>query len=483
MRRHVTVALLALLPAAPAAAQILPAEYAARRDSVAAHMERGALIAFGAPSFVGHHFEMKQLPAFDYLTGFREPDAVLVFVNDDGARRGTLFTETPSVRTQLYDGFREDPASIADRTGLRVRPLRELGTHVDSLAAAGLALFELRDFRSSDYAARDTLTRGRAFVERLKRRHPGLAVRDLHGEVDRLRARKSAAEIELLRRAVALTDSAHRVAHAVVRPGAWEHEVEAAIEQTFRAAGAEGPAFSSIVGSGPNSTILHYVENERRMEDGEVIVMDIGAQVDGYAADVTRTLPVNGRFTPEQRAIYDLVLEAQKAAERQARPGAPAAASVDSSVAVRLQGLSRLGLVESPTATFDPPWPVSCEGQPAQCLQGMLFMIHGISHGIGLEVHDPAQFYFDGRYGVGDVFTIEPGIYISSRVLDLLEDTPKNKAFIAAVSETVKRYDEIGVRIEDDYLVTAEGAERLSTGSPREPDEIEAAMASARGGR
>lgn len=480
--RPAALLLLALAPP-PAAAQIAPDEYAARRAALAERMGEGALVAFGAREFVGHNFEFRQLPAFDYLTGFHEADAALVMVHEDGAVRATLFTLTPSVRTQVYDGFRERAADVARRTGFRVRPVEELGAHVDSLVGAGLPLYELRDFESADYAARDTLTRGGAFVAALRKRHRGLEVGDLHPVVNAMRATKTSAEVVILKRAIALTDQAHLVALGAVRPGAWEYEVEAAIEHTFRSAGA-GPAFSSIVGSGPNSTTLHYVANDRRMEAGDVVVMDVGATVEGYAADITRTVPVAGRFTVEQRAVYDLVLEAQKAAERLVRPGVPAAASLEASRAVRLEGLARLGLIQSAEATFDPPWPVDCERDPPGCLQGTLFMIHGISHGIGLEVHDPARFYTGERtYGVGDVFTIEPGIYVNAALLDLLPDTPKNRAFVRAVRETVGRYDRIGIRIEDDYLVTETGAERLSTGSPREADEIETAIARARRGR
>lgn len=470
-------ALLLILAVAtlPLDAQIPEAEYAARRDSVAARMGPGVLIAFGAPESVNHQFSFSQRPSFDYLTGFEEPDAVMVLIHDDGVRY-TLFTSRPTVRTQFYNGFREDPEQLAKRKGAMVRPLDELRSYVDSLAGSGLPFYELRDFQTYDYMAEDSLTRGGAFVEELRARHPGLDIADLHPVVAQLRARKSPAEVALLRKAIAITDAAHRVALRALDPGAREYEVEAAIEATFRGKGADGPAFSSIVGSGPNSTTLHYVANDRRMEAGEVVVMDIGAQVEGYAADVTRTAPVSGTFSADQRAIYDIVLAAQKAAEDQVGPGVPAAASVKASMGVRLQGLAELGLIQSPQATYDPPWPVDCEARSDQCLQGMLFMIHGISHGIGLEVHDPSHSYFDGTYAPGDVITIEPGVYIQASVLDMLPDTPKNRAFVAAVREAVERYDDIGVRIEDDYLITEDGVERLSA-APREVDAIEAAMA------
>jgi Xaa-Pro aminopeptidase len=216
------------------------------------------------------------------------------------------------------------------------------------------------------------------------------------------------------------------------------------------------------------------------MRDGDVVVMDIGASYDGYAADVTRTVPVNGRYTPEQRAIYQLVRDAQAAAERGVRPGASAVASTDSAVAVRLRGLARLGLIESPEATFDPPWPADCARDARACRQGQLFMIHGISHGIGLETHDPAQFYYGERtFQPGDAFTIEPGLYISERLLDILPDTPRNRAFAAKVRAAVRKYEGVGVRIEDDYIVTERGSEWISR-APREIDEIERLMAGKR---
>jgi len=199
---------------------------------------------------------------------------------------------------------------------------------------------------------------------------------------------------------------------------------------------------------------------------------------------VTRTIPVSGTFTPAQRALYQLVLDAMKAAERNSGPGRSHAAAHDSSFEVRARGLARLGLIESAEATFDPPWKPDCTRQPLQCRQAMLWMIHGISHGIGLAVHDPAAFYEGDRtYRPGDAFTIEPGIYVTRQSLEALEDTPRNRAFIAAVRGAVAKYEATGVRIEDDYIVTPTGLERISTGAPREIADVEAAMARGRASR
>ena len=174
--------------------------------------------------------------------------------------------------------------------------------------------------------------------------------------------------------------------------------------------------------------------------------------------------------------MYQLVRDAQAAAERNSKPGMSAQAAQDSSVVVRTRGLAALGLIESEDATFDPPWQASCERTPQSCKQANFWMIHGISHGIGLAVHDPAQFSSGDRvFKPGDAFTIEPGIYVSSRMLDALPDTPKNRAFIAKVRPVVARYENTGVRIEDDYVVTERGLERIST-APREIAEIEALM-------
>jgi Xaa-Pro aminopeptidase len=253
--------------------------------------------------------------------------------------------------------------------------------------------------------------------------------------------------------------------------------VQGAIEYAWRLNGAAGPAFGGILGSGPNSTSFHYHLNHRVMQAGDVIVMDVGALYQGYVADVTRTAPVSGKFSADQRAIYQTVRDAQKAAEAVSRAGQRVEVSDSAARAVLAAGLARLGLIESADAAFDPPWPQRCQLVPVACKQAYLFMPHGLGHGIGLEVHDPggASISPTGRFEVGEMFTIEPGLYISTKLLEMLPDTPRNRAFIAKVRPLVQRYRDIGVRIEDDYLITPDGLEWLSRG-PREADEIEAAM-------
>jgi Xaa-Pro aminopeptidase len=452
---------------------ISPAEYAARRDSLAARIDSGVVVAFGAPDPTGIHKE-PQLAGFRYLTGFLEPNAAFLLVKRGRTTQGILFTATRDPRRVLYDGFPPDSAQVARQTGLVVRSLPALAPLVDSLVQLGLPIYHLRDFASSDAADSDSLTRGSRFLADLKARHPKVQVEDAHPLVDALRARKSPAEIALLRRAINITVASLKHAMAQAKPGIWEYELEAMIEGGFRSAGADGTSFGSIVGSGPNSTQYHYEKNNRRMNAGEVVVMDVGASYQGYAADVTRTVPVSGKFTAEERAVYQLVRDAQAAAEKVAKPGASWKAWSDTARAVEARGLARLGLIESPDATFDPPWKASCSSRPVSCTQAFLYMAHGLGHGIGLEVHDPPPTYLDGgTFEVGHVFTIEPGVYISTKLLDMLPDTPKNRAMIAKVRKAVERYQNIGVRIEDDYLITPNGVEWLSR-APREVPEVEA---------
>jgi Xaa-Pro aminopeptidase len=463
-----------LLPATLVAQEMPPAEYSARRDSLAARIDSGVVIAFGAPDPVGIR-RWTQLPAFRYLTGFLEPNAAFILVKRGATVRGTLFTASRDPRRALYDGFPPDSSVVSRETGLMVRSLPALRPVVDSLLAGGLPIYDLRDFATADAAKQDTLTRGSRFVADLVARNPGLVVQNAHPIVDSLRRRKSPAELALLRRAIGVTVGAHREALRATKPGMWEYQLETLIESAFRRTGCDGPAFTSIIGSGPNSTQYHYQTNNRRMAAGDVVVMDVGASCGGYAADVTRTIPVAGRFTPEQRAIYQLVRDAQAASERVARPGAAWQAWRDSTRAVEARGLARLGLIESAEATFDPPWAERCQTDSVYCTQAFLYMAHGLGHGIGLEVHDPPHPWVGtGTFQVGDVFTIEPGIYISTRLLDMLADTPKNRAMIAKVRPVVERYQNIGVRIEDDYLTTPGGVEWLSR-APREISEIEAA--------
>lgn len=483
IRRRLPAAIaasLVCLAAAPAAlhAQIPSSEFAARRDSLAAQVGDGVVVAFGGRTPVHDFGTFFQLPAFHYLTNFDEPDAAFVMVVRGGRGESTIFITPSDPRRAFYYGRRPDTATVERDFGLKGRSFPALNLVLDSLAGSGLPFYTLADFEDADFARADSLTRGQVFMRAFAAKHAGFEMRDAHAIVDRLRARKSDAELALLRKAAEISSEGHRAAMLTANPR-HEYELRAALEFAFTRLGAERPAYGSIVGAGANGTQLHYMKNTAPARPGDLVVMDAGAEYHGYAADITRTIPVSGTFTPEQREIYQLVRDAQAAAERNSTAGLSQRAAQDSSFVVRARGLARLGLVESVAAQLDLPWPADCS-QPHACSQTMLWTIHGISHGLGLAVHDPAQFYSgDGTYRVGDVFTIEPGIYITTASLDALPDTPRNRAFIAKVKATVLKYQNTAVRIEDDYIITATGLERIST-APREIAEIEALMKKAR---
>jgi Xaa-Pro aminopeptidase len=477
-------AVLIALAAPPLAAQSSPmaepiplAEYAARRTALVSRVDSGVVIAFGAPEPVNYWPTFFQTPHFYYLTGFAESDAALVMVKRGGSTSATLYVPTRSPIRERWDGARTAPAELAAKTGIPGADLSRLRPAVDSLAASGLPFYVVSDAQTGDFVARDTLTRGGRFLSHMRLAHPFLVMHSLDTLVNRLRAKKSPAEIALLRRATEISDRAHREAMRAAAPGCGEYEIQSLLEGTFRRFGGDRPGYGSIVGSGPNATILHYMENGRVMREGELLLIDAAASFGHYSSDVTRTMPVSGRFTPAQRELYRIVRDAQEAFVRQIRPGVHYDVASDSGKAVVAKGLLRLGLIQSADGTIDPPEGMRCpEGG---CLQLQLFALHGFGgHGIGVEVHDPAQYYqeIDDRFGVGDVFTVEPGLYVSPELLASLPDTPKNRALLTRIRPAVEKYRHMGVRIEDVYALTDRGLQWLSNGSPREIEEIEALM-------
>jgi len=455
---------LVLAAASPLAAQIPQSEYADRRARLAEALPDGAFLSLGAPEPAADYLPFAQATRFRYLTGFTEPDAALLMLKQGGRVTGTLFVLPNDPATETWTGRRAGLAAAQRTTGLPTRPIEALEQVLDSLLTAGTPLAIALNLTESG----DTLAHEQLFLQALTRGHTDARIVEASAPVMRLRGTKSAAEQDLLRKAVAITVTAQQEALRLVEPGMNEFEVQALIEYTFRRNGAERPGFASIVGSGPNSTALHYSANDRFMQAGDLLVMDIGALYGGYSADVTRTVPVSGTFTPEQRAIYQIVRDAQAAAERQVRIGGPMRALSDSATAVMAAGLTRLGLIDGPRATYD------C-GPDQQCLQLRMYYMHGLGHGIGLDVHDPDQYEATGRIAAGSVFTIEPGLYVRENLLEILPDTPGNRALAQRIGGAVRAHANIGVRIEDDYVITARGMERLST-APREIAEIEAAM-------
>ncbi|MBA3759524.1 MAG: aminopeptidase P family protein [Gemmatimonadales bacterium] len=460
----------------PARSQVSRNDYAARRTAVLSGIDSGVVVAFGEVEPVSYWPTFFQLPSFYYLTGFGETDAALVLVKRKDGASATMFVPTRNAVQERWIGARTRTADMKTRTGIDGRDIAELGSAVDSLAKSGLPFYLISDVRAAENVTADSLTRGRRFLSELRTSHPWLVTRSLDTAVIRLRAKKSAAEIALLRKAAQISVKGHQEAMKATAPGCGENEIQALLEGTFRRLGGDRPGYGSIVGSGSNATILHYMEDNRVMQEGELLLIDAAGSFDHYSADITRTLPVSGRFTPEQRTIYQIVLDAQGAFVRQIKPGSSLLASNDSGKAVVAKGLLRLGLIESAGATFDPPAGMPCP--PSGCSQLSLYALHGYGgHGIGLEVHDPAQYYQAAhRFEPGDVFTVEPGLYFSPDLLGSLPDTPKNRTMLAKVRPAFEKYKGMGVRIEDDYALTESGLEWLSAGAPREIAEVEALM-------
>ena len=449
-------------------------EYAGRRTDLAARLPDGVFLALGGHEPAQDYLSFYQTPSFYYLTGFKEPDAALLMIKQGGVvRSATMFVRPRQPSREVWTGARVGVEGVATLTGIRGRSFAEMYKVLDSLGAAGLPFSVVGELgaRGEDDEAPVYRSPDEQLFDRMKKRHPALKLNVVNDTVEALRGTKSAAELTMIRNAVDITVRAHREVIPAIKPGMNEFELQALIEYTFRRNGADRPSFATIVGSGPNSTTLHYNVNDRFIGASDLVVMDIGASFKGYAADVTRTVPASGVFSAEQRTIYQLVRDAQKAAERQATLGNSARLMTDSSTAVIAAGLARLGLIESPSATYD----CTAGAQPRQCQQVQLYYMHGLGHGIGLEVHDPEQYYFTGKIQPGSAFTIEPGIYVREHVLEEIPDTPRNRELAARLRGALTTYKNIGVRIEDDYIVTTKGVEWLSQ-VPREIAEIEAMM-------
>ena len=450
-------------------AQITSSEYAARRAALATNLQNGIVVALGNPEPEEDFLSFHQNSNFKYLTGFSEPEAALVMVVRNGAISGTplLFVQPSDPAREVWTGHRVGTAAVRSAFGLEGRDIATLAKVVDSIASleSSGTLYTIGRFNSNG----PIITRDDQIVGGLVKNKSRLSLKPANDEVERLRRIKTEAELALLRRSVNITVAAHRDVMRLVEPGMNEFELQALIEYNFRRNGADRPSFSTIVGSGPNSTTLHYNADDRFIDKDDVIVMDIGASYRGYAADVTRTVPADGTFSDAQRDIYVAVRAAQAAAEAAASVNGPARALADAANASLDASLAKLGLIESAGATFD------CDAAGRQCNQRTLYYMHGLGHGIGLDVHDPGAATGGGNLVPGTAFTIEPGIYVRGNLLQILPDTPKNRAMIAKIRPAVQKYANIGVRIEDDYVVTSSAVEWISR-APREIAEVEAIM-------
>lgn len=447
------------------AAQIAAEEYAQRRATLASRLPDGLFVIRGGISPVQDYLSFYQTNGFLYLTGYREPDAALVMNKQGGDTVWTLFVQTKIPAQEVWSGRRYGPDSASKATGLPTRPIGDFEPLVDSLLRTSPRLSYHADIAEGG----DTLNHDDRFLNALRQKHSGLQVVGANDLVTTMRSRKSAAEMDLIQRAAAISMEAHAEAARALEPDMNEFEIQALLEYTFRRYGGDRPAYASIVGSGPNSTVLHYNRDDRYMKAGDVLLIDAAASFGGYAADITRTFPVSGRFTPEQREVYQIVRDAQAAAERTAKPGASWRDVSRAASVVIAEGLARLGLIESATATY------SCGSaqNPRQCPQASLYYMHGLGHGIGLAVHDPDQKDRQG-IAVGSAYSIEPGIYVRQELLDII---PKagNEALLSRIAPAVRKYANIGVRIEDNYIVTDQGVKWISCVA-READEVEALM-------
>ena len=454
-----------------AGAQITAQEYEQRRATLASQLPDGLFIVRGGESPVQDYLSFYQTNGFLYLTGYREPDAALILQKNGNDAKWTLFVQTKIPSQEVWSGRRYGPDSAAKVTGLETRPIgdsndpyRYFEATVDSL----LRLSPRLSFHADIAEGGDTLNNDNKFLSELRKKFSGLEVTSANPLVTTMRSKKSAAEMDLIQRAAAISMEAHAEAARALEPGMNEFEIQALLEYTFRRYGADRPAYASIVGSGLNSTVLHYNRDDRYMKAGDLLLIDAAASFGGYAADVTRTFPVSGKFTPEQREVYQIVRDAQAAAERAAKPGVQWREVSRAASAVIAEGLTKLGLIESPTATY-----ACTNNNSGRCSQVSLYYMHGLGHGIGLAVHDPDQKDSQG-INVGSAYSIEPGIYVRQELLDII---PKagNEAFIAKIAPAVKKYANTGVRIEDNYIVTESGVKWISCVA-RDADEVEALM-------
>jgi Xaa-Pro aminopeptidase len=272
--------------------------------------------------------------------------------------------------------------------------------------------------------------------------------------VDSLRQIKTPYEQKVLERSVQISSDAHKAGMKATAPGRFEYEVEAAIEQVYLANGAMSWGYPSIVGSGPNSTILHYGESSRKMEAGDLLLVDAAGNYQGLTGDITRTTPVSGKFSPAQKEIYQLVLAAQEAGMAAAKAGNKTADVERAAEEVIKAGLLKLGLI------------TDAKGE-----QFRTWYTHGICHWIGMDVHDVGD--YDRPLGAGMAFVVEPGLYIRPQALEMLPDTPENQTFKSGIKTALETYRNIGIRIEDSFLLTDAGLKRLSATVPRTIEEVE----------
>ena len=386
---------------------------------------------------------------FYYLSGFPEPEAVIALVADAEGDRHVLFCRERNEEREIWDGFRYGPDAAKEIFGFdEAHPIAALHDKLPEIASNRPALFTpLGLFEPWDRKVTELLNEVRNRVR------TGVAapdeVVDVRATLDTMRLVKDEHEVALMRRACAISSAAHRRAMGATCPGMFEYQIEAELLHEFLREGAQAVAYSSIVASGPNACVLHYRDNNRQMNDGDLLLIDAGCEYQGYASDITRTFPVNGKFSGPQKAVYEAVLAAQLACIDAVKPGASFHDYHAVAERVLAQGFIDLGLV---AGSLDA---VLESGSYRQ------FYMHRAGHWLGMDVHDAGLYQVRGesmRLVPGMVLTVEPGAYIRPA---------------ANVSEA---FWNIGVRIEDDVLVTADGVDNMTAGAPKSVAEIEAAV-------
>lgn len=426
--------------------------FAARREALRKRMGEGVLVLFAAPEFIRNNdvrHDYRQDSDFYYLTGLDEPESVLVMTAGEQPAL-TLFVRVRNKEHEIWDGPRTGVEGATATFGANVAyPIEELTKRLPELLKGHERLY----YRFGVHAEHDTrliaaLVRCRSISRRTTRAPTHLV--DTAAVLHEQRRIKAPDEIAKMKKAIEITREAHVAAMRRARDGAYEYELEAELSAVFRGRGGERAAYSSIVGSGPNATILHHIKNDRQMRDGDLVLIDAGCEYQYYAADITRVFPVSGTFTKEQRHIYEIVLGAQQAAFDVIRPGATQADAHAASLRFITQKLIDAGFIEGPVEL------ALSEGRYKP------YFMHSTGHYLGMDVHDVGHDRVHDKarpLDPGVVVTVEPGIYI------------------AVDNEQVpEAYRGIGIRIEDDVLVTADGYENLSANIPKGVDEIEALM-------
>ncbi|QQR89221.1 MAG: aminopeptidase P N-terminal domain-containing protein [Myxococcales bacterium] len=431
------------------------AEFKARREAFLSSIDKGVGLFPAAPVYMRNNdvpHEYRQDSDFVYLTGFTEPESLLLLSNVHDQHRSVLFLRQNDPEKERWDGPRLGPDAAVEHFEVDAAfPISELSNKLPEYLK-GAESIHTRLGVHAEYDSKITSIFSDLRAKSWRGTSFPVAIVDSAKTLHPMRMKKSPAEIARMKKAATISAEAHQNAMRVARPGSFEYEVEAELLRSFRANGAERTAYGSIVGAGVNATILHYRGNNSRLQSGDLLLVDAGCEWDFYASDITRTFPVNGEFTVEQRELYDIVLAAQKAAIEKVRPGN----SLDvhnAAVQVISEGLCRLGL---------------CQGDPAEVIESgayKTFYMHRTSHWLGLDVHDVGVYETEkGPIPLepGFVLTVEPGLYVS------------------ADAKVAEKWRGIGIRIEDDVLVTPEACEVLSEDAPKEPNALEQILKSRR---